>query len=254
MKRASGAAQVLPFLVLVAVWEAVRLGGRVSAVALPAPLAVVQAFASAAREGLLSAYTALTLERLAISAAVSIAIALPVGFLIGLSRPTARYCRPILRFTQSLSGIAWLPLFLVWFGFGTVTVVVTVAYTFIFPLIYNTVDGLQTIPPVYSQALRTLGGRRRHLVLEVLLPGALPSILAGVRLGFAYGWRAIIAAEMLLGSGGLGYLIFKAQSFNLTDRIIAGMILIGVLWVLIDYFLLQPLEESTIRRWGVVQR
>lgn len=252
--RGSAVRELAPFLVLGLVWEAVRLGAHVSPVALPSPGAVLHAFAVAAREGLLTTYTSRTLERLALAGAVSIAIGVPVGILIGLSRPAAQYCYPVLRFTQSLSGIAWLPLFLIWFGFGTTTVIVAVAYTFVFPLIYNTVVGVQMIPAVYTRALRTLGGGRRQVVLDVLLPGALPSILAGVRLGFAYGWRALIAAEMLLGGGGLGFMIFKAQAFNLTDRIVAGMILIGVLWVVIDYLLLQPLDEATVRRWGMVHR
>ena len=91
-------------------------------------------------------------------------------------------------------------------------------------------------------------------MFQVLLPGAIPYIVGGVRLGIAYGWRALIAAEIVVGSGGLGYLIFKAETFHLTARIIAGMTAIGVLWYLTDYFLLRPLEEATIERWGLVYR
>jgi taurine transport system permease protein len=254
VRRLSLVQELLPFAVVVAAWQLAAASARLSPVALPAPSAVVRAFAEAAAQGMVSAYTSLTLQRLGLAAALSILVAVPVGLLIGLSRTAAQYCLPALRFTQSLSGIAWLPLFIIWFGFGETTVLVTVAYTFVFPLIYNTVVGLQTIPRVLVQSVRTLGGGRRELILHVLLPGALPYILTGVRLGFAYGWREVIAAEMLLGSGGLGFFIFKAQSFNLTDRIVAGMVLIGVLWTLIDYLLLQPVEESTVRRWGLVQR
>jgi NitT/TauT family transport system permease protein/taurine transport system permease protein len=75
-----------------------------------------------------------------------------------------------------------------------------------------------------------------------------------MRLGLAYGWRALIAAEMLVGAHGLGYMIFSAQSFHLTARIMLGMAAIGALWVLLDYFVLRPVEEATIARWGLVQR
>ena len=91
-------------------------------------------------------------------------------------------------------------------------------------------------------------------VRDVLLPGALPNIATGLRLGLAYGWRALIAAEMLVGAHGLGFMIFSAQNFHLTARIMLGMAIIGGLWVLLDYFVLRPLEEATIARWGLVQR
>ena len=91
-------------------------------------------------------------------------------------------------------------------------------------------------------------------VRDVLLPGALPNIATGLRLGLAYGWRALIAAEMLVGAHGLGFMIFSAQNFHLTARIMLGMAIIGALWVLLDYFVLRPLEEATIARWGLVQR
>jgi taurine transport system permease protein len=254
VRQASASRQILPFAALVLVWLAVGAGGHVSPVALPSPLSVARSFGRLLEQGEITAYTALTLERMGMAAVLSIAVGLPVGFLVGLSRTMAQYCYPILRFTQSLSGIAWLPLFLLWFGFGQTTILLTVAYTFLFPLIYNTVVGLQSIPWVLPQAVRTMGGSRWHVVAHVVLPGSLPHVLNGVRLGFTYGWREVIAAEMLMGNGGLGYLIFQAQSFNLTDEIVAGMIFIGLLWVVIDYFLLQPVEEATILRWRLVQR
>ena len=114
--------------------------------------------------------------------------------------------------------------------------------------------GVRTVPRLYRYAVLTLGGNWRQVVFQVLLPGAIPYIVGGVRLGIAYGWRALIAAEIVVGTGGLGYLIFKAETFHLTARIIAGMIVIGVLWYATDYFFLRPLEEATIERWGLVYR
>jgi ABC-type nitrate/sulfonate/bicarbonate transport system permease component len=121
-------------------------------------------------------------------------------------------------------------------------------------VIFNALLGVRSLPPLYANALRTLGAGRWRIVRDVVLPGALPSIATGMRLGLAYGWRALIAAEMLVGAHGLGFMIFNAQSFHLTARIMLGMGLIGLLWVVLDYFLLRPLEEATIARWGLVQR
>jgi NitT/TauT family transport system permease protein/taurine transport system permease protein len=173
---------------------------------------------------------------------------------MGLNDRIATLLSPPLRFFQSLSGIAWLPLFLIWFGFSDRTILVAVWYTLVFPVTFNTMVGVRTVPRLYRYAVLTLGGNWRHVVFQVLLPGAIPYIVGGIRLGIAYGWRALIAAEIVVGTGGLGYLIFKAETFHLTARIIAGMITIGALWYVTDYFLLRPLEEATIERWGLVYR
>jgi NitT/TauT family transport system permease protein/taurine transport system permease protein len=110
------------------------------------------------------------------------------------------------------------------------------------------------VPRIYVSALRTLGASRWRIVRDVLIPGALPSIATGMRLGLAFGWRALIAAEMLVGANGLGFMIFNAQNFHLTARIMLGMAIIGLLWLLLDYFVLRPLEQATFARWGLVQR
>jgi len=181
-------------------------------------------------------------------------VGVPAGLLLGMSRRAAEFFYPLLNFFQSVSGIAWLPLMLVWFGFGERTILVAVNYTVLFPVIFNALLGVKSVPRIYVDALRTLGASRWRIVRDVVLPGALPNIVTGLRLGLAYGWRALIAAEMLVGAHGLGFMIFSAQNFHLTARIMLGMAIIGGLWVLLDYFVLRPLEEATIARWGLVQR
>jgi NitT/TauT family transport system permease protein/taurine transport system permease protein len=161
---------------------------------------------------------------------------------------------PLLNFFQSVSGIAWLPLMLVWFGLGERTILIAVNYTVLFPVIFNAMLGVRSVPRIYVNAMRTMGGSRWRILRDVMLPGALPSIATGLRLGLAYGWRALIAAEMLVGANGLGFMIFNAQNFHLTSRIVLGMTIIGLLWLVLDYFVLRPMEEATIARWGLVQR
>jgi taurine transport system permease protein len=113
---------------------------------------------------------------------------------------------------------------------------------------------VRAIPEAYTLALRSLGASRLRLVKDVYLPGALPSIVVGLRLGMGYGWRALIAAEMLVRKGGLGDLIFGARTFGQIDRIITGMIVIGCLYVVVDRLIIQPIENLTIARWGVLRQ
>jgi len=221
---------------------------------LPPPTAVLAAFVELVAKGILPAYVGESLRRILLAAVFGLVVGVPIGVLLGMSRRIADFFYPILNFFQSVSGVAWLPLMLVWFGFGERTILIAVNYTVLFPVIFNALLGVRSVPRLYVNALRTLGAGRWRIVKDVVLPGALPSIATGLRLGLAYGWRALIAAEMLVGAHGLGFMIFNAQNFHLTARIMLGMAIIGTLWLLLDYFLLRPIEEATIARWGLVQR
>ena len=221
---------------------------------LPPPTAVLAACAELTAKGILPLYVGESLRRILTAGLVALVVAVPLGLVLGMSRRVADFLFPLLNFFQSVSGVAWLPLMLVWFGFSERTIVVAVNYTVIFPVMFNALLGVRSVPRIYVDALRTLGAPRWRIVRDVLLPGALPNIATGMRLGLAYGWRALIAAEMLVGAHGLGFMIFSAQSFHLTARIMLGMAVIGILWVLLDYFVLRPIEEATIARWGLIQR
>jgi NitT/TauT family transport system permease protein/taurine transport system permease protein len=185
---------------------------------------------------------------------VGIVLGVPIGLLLGFSRRLSAFFQPILKFFQGLSGIAWLPIIIVWFGFTENTITAAVNYTILFPVIFNTMIGVRTVPRIYSSAVRTLGGSQWTIVRDVLVPGALPNIVTGIRLGIAYGWRALIAAEMLIGANGLGYMIFSAQRQGETQHIIGGMLIIGALWLLLDQLFLRPFEQATVQRWGLVRR
>ena len=245
---------IAPFALFAVAWGLLAAFARWPEDVLPSPFAVGRAFGVVIEKGILPAYASDTMRRILVASVSGVAIGIVAGFAMGLNDWIAGLLTPLLRFFQSLSGIAWLPLFLIWFGFSDKTIVVAVWYTLVFPVAFNTMLGVRTVPRLYRYAVLTLGGGWREIVFQVLLPGAIPYVVGGIRLGIAYGWRALIAAEIVVGSGGLGYLIFKAQTFHLTARIMAGMIAIGVLWYLTDYFFLRPLEEATIERWGLVYR
>jgi NitT/TauT family transport system permease protein/taurine transport system permease protein len=237
-----------------AAWSLAAATLPLPAYVLPPPLAVLGSGSELIAKGILPMYVGESVRRIVLAAGLALLVGVPAGLLLGLSRRIADVMYPLLNFFQSVSGIAWLPLMLVWFGFGERTILAAVNYTVLFPVIFNAMLGVRSVPRIYLNALRTLGGSRWRIVRDVLLPGALPNIATGMRLGLAYGWRALIAAEMLVGANGLGFMIFNAQNFHLTARIMLGMTIIGLLWLLLDYFVLRPLEEATIARWGLVQR
>ena len=245
---------VLLLAAFLAAWTLASATLPVPAYVPPPPSAVLSAAGDLVVKGILPTYVFESLRRMVIAALIAFAIAVPVGLLLGMSRRLAEFAYPVLNFFQSVSGIAWLPLMLVWFGFGERTILVAVNYTVVFPVALNALLGVRSVPRIYVNGLRTLGASRWRIARDVILPGALPSIATGMRLGLAYGWRALIAAEMLVGAHGLGFMIFSAQNFHLTARIMLGMVVIGALWLVLDYFVLRPLEQATIERWGLIQR
>ncbi len=242
-----------PFVALVAVWALVVAVIHPSSAVLPSPLRVAEEVVYTLRSGVLPDYVQRSLARLLLTAAAVIPLGVMAGLLVGLVRPAAATLMPVFRYLTAIPAIAWLPVFLVTLGFNETSIVATAAYGFFFPVLFNTLVGVQTVPRVLRSAIRTLGGSGFHVIRDVLVPGALPSIAAGMRLGFAYGWRALIAAEMLVAQGGLGHLLFRAQSVGFTPRMVAGMAVIGTLAAAVDFFLMEPLEERTVRRWGTVR-
>lgn len=221
---------------------------------LPSPITVFAEFGHSISNGILPTDLDASLVHLALAGSIGLVAGAVVGVLIGLNRWIARFFYPLLNFFQSLGGIALAPLMMIWFGFSTAALVVVVDYTVFFPIAFNTLTGVRTVPPVYVNAARTMGANRFEVVRDVLLPGALPSILLGVRLALAYGWRALIAVEMLFALDGLGSMIFSAQQYLNTPQILLGMFVLGVMWLIISETVLRPIEDLTIGRWGMVHR
>lgn len=245
---------LLPFIILVGIWWAVELAGNFPDRVLVSPARVWDTFVILSEHGILAEYISTSLSMVGFATVISLAIGVPVGFVVGSNRYAARSLEGFLRFVQGVSGIAWLPLVIIWFGFTHTTTLVVVIYTLIVPIIFNTMIGVRAVPEYYALALRSLGASRLRLITNVYLPGALPSMVVGLRLGMGYGWRALIAAEMLVRQGGLGDLIFGARTSGQIDRIIVGMILIGSLYVIVDRLLIQPIENLTVARWGVLRK
>jgi NitT/TauT family transport system permease protein/taurine transport system permease protein len=245
---------LVPFVPIVALWWAVAEAEIFPRVFFPGPAEVAQSFWDLLRKGILTAYLGDSIGRLAAGAAVGIAIGIPLGILIGLSKKAHTALWPILLFFQAIGDIAWLPILLIWFGFGLTTMTFVIVYTVLFPIALNTVLGVRSVPTELIRAAQSLGAPRWRILLEVIVPGALPNIITGLRNGLGYGWRALIAAEIIVGTSGIGFLMFDARRAGSVVEIVVGMIVLGILWYIVDNWILAPLERATGERWGLVVR
>jgi NitT/TauT family transport system permease protein/taurine transport system permease protein len=177
-----------------------------------------------------------------------------LGLLVGLSAVARKALWPILLFFQAIGDIAWLPLLLIWFGFGLGTMTFVIVYTVVFPVVFNTALGVRSIQPELVRAAQSLGAPRWRILIEVILPGALPNIMTGLRNGLGYGWRALIAAEIIVGTSGIGFMMFDARRAGSAIEIVLGMIILGLLWYIVDAWILAPIERATGQRWGLVTK
>jgi taurine transport system permease protein len=243
-----------PFAVLLVLWAILIPYFNVNARLFPHITAVVQAGIEGIQDGSLIRHIGASLLRVAVGTVLALLVAIPLGVAMGVSPVVSTFLTPLFRFFSVLAGIAWIPIATLWFGygFGAITFVIFNAVFFI--VTYNTLLGVSTIPLHVRNAAASLGAGRWAMLSEVLLPGALPNIVTGIRTGLGFAWRGLIAAEMIATNAGLGYMLFVARDFYKTEVIVLGMIVIGVLWLLLDRLLLAPIERATIERWGMVQR
>ncbi len=244
---------VAPLALLVVIWAVVVPAFEVRPQIFPSVSAVFAAGIAGLRDGTLLTHVATSLARVAIGTVLAIIVAVPLGILMGISKGVSAFLTPLLRFFSVLAGIAWIPIATLWFGYGFGAIVFVIFNAVFFVVVYNTLLGVSTIPMPIRNAAASLGAGRLAMLSDVLLPGALPNIVTGIRTGLGFAWRGLIAAEMIATNVGLGYMLFVARDFYQTEVIILGMIVIGTLWLLIDRLLLAPLERATIERWGLVR-
>ena len=222
------------------------------AATLPSVSGVVAALVELSVSGRLIDDIAASLVRLLLGASIGIVTGVAAGFLTGLHRGAAAFLDPLIIFFNAISGIVWLPLMIGWLGIGTALAVFLIWNSVFFIVFQNTVLGVQLVPEVLEQSVRALGAGRFETLRSVTLPGALPHILAGIRSGLGFGWRALIAAELVGTTSGLGQMIFGAAEYSRSDIIIAGCLLIGCIAMAMDRWLLLPIERRTVQRWGLL--
>ena len=219
---------------------------------MPSILAVIQTAGELTIGGRLPGDVLASMARLLGGAMFGIVTGVIAGFIAGLHRPTSEFFNPLVVFFNAISGIVWLPLVIGWLGLGTALAIFLIWNTVFFIVFQNTVLGVQLVPEVLEQGVRTLGASRWETIRSVTLPGALPYILSGVRSGLGFGWRALIAAELVGATTGLGQMIFSGAEYHRADIIIFGCLLIGAIAMAMDRWLLVPIEKRTVRRWGLV--
>jgi ABC-type nitrate/sulfonate/bicarbonate transport system permease component len=248
----SFAVMLLAFLCLGLSWQAFALWGGFPPKLAPGVGQIWDAFLRIAGNGALLSAIIATLYRLLLGFGMAAIIGLLVGGLMGRKRWIEDTLLPIVSFVYPIPGLAYAPLFVLWFGLGDLPTILLVGFSSSIVIILNTWRGVKSVKPLWLRSAEVMGAGDHQILRKVILPGALPSILIGLRLGLANAWRILIAVEMLMSvQAGLGWLIFGAQTFLNTDVMLATIIVIGLIGVFLEKQVFERVERATIVRWGM---
>ena len=201
---------------------------------LPSPLAVLEALYEMTRSGSLFVHAGASLGRIAGAFAIAAVLGVSLGLAIGWWPRFGELVDPLIELVRPIPPLAWIPLAILWFGIGNAQNMFIIFLGAFFPVVINTITGVRGVDPVLIWASLTLGGTRRQILWEIVLPGSLPMILTGLRIGLGVGWMALVAAELVAATSGLGFLIEDSRNLLATDYVLLGMAVIGILGSLMD--------------------
>jgi NitT/TauT family transport system permease protein len=234
-------------------WEWLVRAGIWSDVLVPSPLDVGRYLAGAAADGTLAGASVVTVRRLVLGYVVGLGLGIPLGLLNARFRVCQDTIGVLALGLQTLPSVCWAPLALLWLGQTESAMFFIVVMGSLWSVILATDHGVRHVPPIYVRAARTMGSSRFHIWLRVILPAALPYIVGGMKQGWAFAWRSLMAAEIyvtILTGFGLGHLLHYGRELHAMDQVIGIMLVIILIGLLADKLLFSPWERFLHRRWG----
>ena len=242
----------LTLLVVAAIYQAFAHSGLFPAVLLPGLPTVAATLYTSIADGSMPMHALYTLERVLIGCGLAIALGLPVGILMGRYRPVENFVMPLASALMPIPSLAWVPIFILWFGLGNTVTILIVFYAALFPMLLNTWSGVRAVNPLWLRAASAMGADEHALFWKVMIPAASPFIITGLRQAFLRSWIAVVGAEMLAASDwGLGWVIFDAKEFLNADIMLAALIVIGAIGFAFERLVFGSLERATVQRWGM---
>jgi NitT/TauT family transport system permease protein len=244
---------IFPFAVVGGIWEIIALAGVFPRRLFPTLEDVASSFVQLTISGILPHHAIDTIIRLLSGFTLAGIFGVTIGVLMARSRRAEDIFLPLVSICAPIPGLAYAPLFLLWFGLGNLSSVLLVGFVSAFPIIFNSWTGVKAVKEIWIRSAQSMGADDRRLFRHVILPGALPYILTGMRLGLAQAWRILVAVEMLAAvPWGLGWMIFGARKFLNTDVMMAGIVVIAVIGLALENFVFRKIENYTVVRWGMI--
>ena len=244
------------FALLLLIWEAAFRARIWSPVLLPSPRQVAIYLKGAALDGTLLTATVITMRRLLVGYFIGLVVGLPLGLLTARWKLFGDTIGTMALGLQTLPSVCWVPLALLWFGQTEAAMLFVVIMGTLWSVVIATETGVRNVPPIYRRAALTMGSKHLHMWFKVILPAALPFIVSGMKQGWAFAWRSLMAAEIfvtILTGFGLGQLLHYGRELSAMDQVIAVMLMIVVIGLLADKIFFSPIERFLHHRWGTSQ-
>jgi NitT/TauT family transport system permease protein len=254
MKRFTVA--LLFFAALVGIWQLIYASGRYSPVVLPAPGDMGSYLLKALGSGDLTHSAWVTTQRLLIGYFAGCLIGLPLGLLTARSKYLSDTVGVLALGLQTLPSVCWVPLALLWYGQTESAMQFVVIMGTLWSVLIAVDNGVRNLPPIYVRAARTMGSRGLHTLWKVVLPASLPYVISGMKQGWAFAWRSLMAAEIyvtILTANGLGHLLHNGRELNDMSQVLGIMLVIILIGVLADKILFSPWEKFLHHRWGTAR-
>lgn len=237
-----------------AVYEGFSYSGIFPQVLMPSIQTIAQTLWSMLADGTMFEHAGATLFRVLVGFGLALVFAVPLGILMARFKPVENFFLPLVSALMPIPSFSLVPLFMMWFGIGNLTTILIVLYAATFPVLFNTWSGVRSVNPLWLRAAGAMGADEKRLFWKVILPGALPFIITGVRQAFLRAWIAVVGAEMLAASDwGLGWVIFNAEQFLQANVMMASIVVIGIIGFVFERLVFGWLERATVQRWGMVQ-
>ena len=244
----------ITLLLAAAVYEAVARSGAFPPALLPTLPKVASSLVTMLLDGSMLHHASSTLYRVLVGLALAVCVGLPLGVLMGRFRPVESFFLPLASALMPIPSLAWVPIFILWFGLGNTVAILIVFYAALFPMLLNAWSGVRSVNPLWLRAAGAMGADERALFWRVIIPGASPFIITGLRQAFLRAWIAVVGAEMLAASDwGLGWVIFDAKEFLNADVMLASLAVIGCIGFIFERLVFGSLERATVMRWGMVR-
>lgn len=241
-------------LFFAAAWEAFSRSGIFPQGIFPNLETIALSLLLMLRNGSILVHIAFTLARVLIGLTIASAISVPIGVLMGRSWIVERFFKGPLSVLMPVPSLAWVPVFILWFGVGNKTTIFVVAYAAAFPMIYNVWLGVRSIKPLWIRSAVGMSANTATVFWRVVIPASLPFVLTGLRQSFGRAWIAVIGAELLAGTDyGLGRLIFEAKEWLSTDVMLAAIGVIGLVGLVTEKLVFEKFDQRTVVRWGMAR-
>jgi NitT/TauT family transport system permease protein len=235
------------------IWEGIVRLGIWPIYVLPSPIQVLTAIGNGILDGSYPTAILISLRRIAVGYILSLFIGITLGLLIGRIPLVKKTLGSIILGLQALPSICWLPLALLWFGLSENAIIFVVIMGAVLSISIATADGVHNTPPLYLDAARTMGAAGIALYWRVVLPAGLPSIVSGMKLGWSFAWRSLMAGELLYVGLGLGHLLTMGRELNDMSQVIGVMLVIIAIGLIVEFLIFGPLQQRIRDRWGLAK-